>query len=107
LRSRPTAARRRVRTALGVVALLAAVFGTVWVTAPASLPIRDHDELVAASPILPGGTTRAPVTAAVLVTAAALVVLAIWALARRPALRPVPVPVRTPRGRGPPRSTSI
>ena len=95
------------RTALGVVALLAVVFGTVWVTAPASLPIRDHDGLAATSPILPGRTTRAPVTAAVLVAAGALVALATWALIRRPALRPVPVPVRTPRGRGPPRSTSI
>jgi len=104
---RPTVARRRVRTALGVVILLAAVFGTVWVTAPASVPIRGHDELAAASPILPARTTRAPVTVAVLVAAAALVALATWALVRRPALRPVPVPVRTPRGRGPPRSTSI
>ena len=95
------------RTALGVIAVLAAVFGAVWVTAPASLPIRDHEGLAAASPSLPGRTSRAPVTAAVLVAAAALVALATWALVRRPPLRPVPVPVRTPRGRGPPRSTSI
>jgi hypothetical protein len=95
-----------VRTALGVVALLASVFGTVWVTAPESLPIRDHDELAAASPILPGRPTRAPVTVAVLVAVAGLVALVAWAMGRRPALRPVPVPVRTPRGRGPPRSTS-
>src|SRR4051794_20285198 len=50
---------------------------------------------------------RAPVVPAVLVTLAGLVLVASWLRRRQPALRPVPLPVRVRRGRGPPRSTSI
>ena len=105
---RPAAAARRVRTALASLGLLAVVLGALWVAAPSSPPARAHDAVVTASSALPTARPgRAPALAAVLIALAAFAVLSWQRLGRRPALRPIPVPVRTARGRGPPRSTSI
>ena len=69
--------------------------------------ILGHEAVATATSALPTlRPGRATALAAVLAALAALAVLSWHRLGRRPALRPIPVPVRTARGRGPPSSSS-
>ena len=87
--------------------VLAVVVGALWVAAPSSVPAPGHEAVATATSALPTlRPGRATALAAVLAALAALAVLSWQRLGRRPALRPIPVPVRTARGRGPPSSSS-
>ncbi|MBV9951944.1 MAG: hypothetical protein JO291_08335 [Acidimicrobiia bacterium] len=96
--------------ALRIVVCAALVsVAALWVATDRPGPVHGPRDAVAA-PVHAVASVRpahTPIVPAVLVTAAGLILLAAWVHRASRAARPLPVPVRVRRSRGPPRSTSL